>query len=257
VDEVAHLLAGPAVAEVGQRAPGVVREEPVREDALVDLPHLPRSRDHPAAVDRRAHAEAVRVLRQQELGGELRRPVQRARPLEREVLGDTVLGGAGEGLLGLEREARVLLAQPQGRQRRDWIDAAGREEDHLRAVAAGELEAVVGPEQVRLHDVVGAGAHPGQHGRLGRALHHRVDGLEPGQVVALAHVTVHERDPRLAQPRKVELGAAALERVERDHLGRGPGFGQREAEARADEARAARDEHACGEGAGIGHGGGR
>ena len=149
-----------------------------------------------------------------------------------------------------------LLAQVELELRRDGIDAAGREEDHLRAVAAGELEAVVRAEQVRLHDEVGARAHPGEHRRLGRALDDRLHGLDREQVVALAHVAVDELDAGRAQAREVELGAAALERVERDHLGAGCALGEREAEVRADEAGAARDEHACGEGAGVRHGAG-
>ena len=41
--------------------------------------HLPRSRDHAAAVDHRRQAEVGRVLGDQQLGGELGRPVERPR----------------------------------------------------------------------------------------------------------------------------------------------------------------------------------
>ena len=247
VQQVAHLLAAAAVADVGQRPLLHVREQPVREHALVDLAHLPRPGDHAEAVDRRGHAERVGVLGEQQLGGELRGAVERARSRQREVLGDPVLGRARHRLLGLEREARLLLAQREPQLRRDGIDAAGGEEDDVGAVAARELEAVVRADEVRLHDEVGARAHAGQHRRLRRALDDRLHLADRGEVVALAHVAVHEAHAGLAQPREVELGAAPLERVERDHLGLGALLGEREAEVRPDEAGAARHEDPAGE----------
>ena len=85
---------------------------------------------------------------------------------------------------------------------------------------------------------------PGEHRRLRRALDDRLDRLDREQVLARAHVAVHERHAGRAQPREVELGAAALERVERDDLDARMALGERQAQAGADEAGAARDEDA-------------
>src|SRR3954447_8337614 len=51
VDQVTDLLAGTAVPDVGERPPEVVAEHPMRENALVDLAHLPRACDDAEAVD--------------------------------------------------------------------------------------------------------------------------------------------------------------------------------------------------------------
>ena len=139
VEQVAHLLAGAAVADVGEGPAEVVAEQPPGEDALVDLAHLPGPGDHAAAVGHRAQAEGVGVLLDQQLGGELGRAVERARAGEREVLGDARRPGAGDGLLGGELEAGLGLLQLQLELRRDRVDAAGREEDDeglLRAAPA-------------------------------------------------------------------------------------------------------------------------
>ena len=57
VEQVAHLLAAAAEADVGERPPEHVREHPVRHDALVDLAHLPRAGDDAAPIDDGAKAE--------------------------------------------------------------------------------------------------------------------------------------------------------------------------------------------------------
>ena len=118
-----------AVADVGERAAEEVAEQPPGEDALVDLAHLPGAGDHAAAVDHRAQAEGVGVLLDQQLGGELGRPVEGARAGQREVLGDPRRPGAGDGLLGGQLEAGLGLLQRQLELRGDRVDAAGREED--------------------------------------------------------------------------------------------------------------------------------
>jgi hypothetical protein len=66
--------------------------------------------------------------------------------------------------------------------------------------------------------------------------------LDREQVGALADVAVHELHARLAQTREVELRAAALERVERDHLV--TRRREREAQVGAHEAGPAGDEDA-------------
>ena len=143
VEHVAHLLARAAVADVAQRAARVVREQPVREDALVDLAHLPRAGDHAAAIDHGPDAERVGVLANEQLGREFRRSVERPRALERERLADPGRGRARRRAARRACEARLVLAQREPLLRRDRVHAAGREEDHLRAVAARQLEAVV------------------------------------------------------------------------------------------------------------------
>ena len=86
VEQVAHLLALAAEADVAERVAEVVGEHPVGEDALVDLSHLPGAGDHPAAVDDGGEAEAGPVLLDQQLGGELGRPVEGAGALQRKLL---------------------------------------------------------------------------------------------------------------------------------------------------------------------------
>ena len=144
----------------------------MREHALVDLAHLPRAGDHAAAVDT-TQAE-VGVLGQQQLGGELRGAVERARAGRAGTPRRSRADAPGR-LLG-ELEARLVLAQ---RER-----AAARAIGYTRLVErkitcapwrAGELEAVVGAEQVRVHDEVATAVEPGQHRRLGRALDERVE----------------------------------------------------------------------------------
>ena len=88
VQQVAHLLAPAAEADVAERVAEVVGEHPVGEDALVDLAHLPGAGDHAAAVDHRRHPEAGPVLLDQQLGGELGGAVEGAGAVERELLGD-------------------------------------------------------------------------------------------------------------------------------------------------------------------------
>src|SRR6478672_3210135 len=98
VKQVAHLLAGAAVADVGEWAAEVVAEQPPGEDALIDLAHLPRAGDHAAAVGHRPQPEGVGVLLDQQLGGELGRAVEGAGAGEREILGDARRPGPGDGL---------------------------------------------------------------------------------------------------------------------------------------------------------------
>ena len=77
----------------------------------------------------------------------------------------------GSGCSAAELEPRVGLLERQAAKARHRVDPARRQEHQLGAVAAGELETVVGAEQVRSHDVVGAAVEPGERGWLGRALH--------------------------------------------------------------------------------------
>ena len=60
-----------------------------------------------------------------------------------------------------------------------------------------------------------------------------------------AHVAVDERDAGLAQPREVELRAAAPQVVERDELPIGMPAREPDAEVATDEAGAAGDEDPC------------
>ncbi len=140
--------------------PEMVGEHPVGEDALIDLAHLPGTGDHAAAVDHGSQPEGVAVLLDQQLGGELGGAVQRAGAGEREVLGDPGRRGAGHGCVGGELETGLGLHQRQRPQRGHGIDAAGREKHQVGALAAGQLQAVVGAEQVGLHHVLGRPSNP-------------------------------------------------------------------------------------------------
>jgi hypothetical protein len=109
VDHVANLLALAAVADVRQRPLQVVAQHPMREDALVDLAHLPGPRDHAAAIDHRAHPEGLRVLGDQVLGRQLGGAVKRPPARERERLGHPRTGHTRELLLVLPLESRLAL----------------------------------------------------------------------------------------------------------------------------------------------------
>jgi hypothetical protein len=87
-------------------------------------------------------------------------------PGSREVLGDAQRRGAGERLLVDELEARVRLAEGQALLRGDRIDAARREEGHLRAMSRSEVEAVVGAHEVGLHHELTGALEPGHHRAL-------------------------------------------------------------------------------------------
>jgi hypothetical protein len=99
---------------------------------------------------------------------------------------------------------------------------------------------VVGAHQIDRDDDV-AGGH---HGRLGRALDQRVDVAHAQQVLEMAHVGVHELDPRCLQAREVELGPAAVEVVAGDDIPVRVPRSENEAGTRSDEAGAARDQDA-------------
>ena len=90
VEQVAHLLALAAEADVAERVAEMVGEHPVGEDALVDLAHLPRAGDDAAAVDHGRDPEPRPVLLDQQLGGELGGAVE----------------GAGAGRAGTAPRAR-------------------------------------------------------------------------------------------------------------------------------------------------------
>ena len=241
MQQVAHLLALAAEADVLERVAEVVGEHPVGEDALVDLAHLPGAGDHPAAVDDRLQAEGGPVLLDQQLGGELGRAVERARALQRKVLGDARRGDARDVLFGCDLEPRLGLLQRQLDLRRDRVDAAGREEEEEGAGAARLLEAVVSAGEVRVDEVGGVAVDAAHHRGLGRALDQGIERAEAGEVVWLADVALHELDPGLLQAGQVELRAAPVEVVERDDLPLGVARGQRHCEVGADEAGAAGD----------------
>ena len=124
MQHVPHLLALAAVADVGELAPELVAHHPVGEDALVDLPHLPRAGYHPAAVDHGAQAECLNVLVDQELRAELGRAIERAVALEREPFGDAARRGVRIRLLVDQLEARLALLVAQLVEGTGRIDAA-------------------------------------------------------------------------------------------------------------------------------------
>ena len=244
VEEVADLLAMSPEPDVGERVAEVVGEHPVGEYPLVDLSHLPGPGDHAEAVDHGGDAEGRPVLLDQELGGELRRPVERPRALQREVLGDPGRGDAAHGLPGGQLEAGRGLLETQVHLGRHRVDPAGREEDEEGGVAPRQLEAVVGAGEVRVDEVAGVAVDAAHHRGLRRALDQRVQPLHLGEVPRLAHVTFDEPHPRLLHPRQVQPRAAPVEVVECDDLPvRVPG-GEGDCEVRADESRPAGDQDA-------------
>jgi hypothetical protein len=242
VQDVANLLAAAAEADVLERPPEVVREQPVGEDALVDLAHLPRAGDHAEAVHDRREAERRRVLLDQMLGRELRRPVERARAVERERLGDTLRRQPGNRLMLGEPEARLRLLEARRAETGDGVDAARREEDELRVVLPAELEAREGAEQVRADEVVERAVDAREDGRLGGALDERVDLSHHGEVLAVAHVALDELHAGFPQARQVQLGAAPVQAVEREDLPVGVTGREPHRQVAADEAGAAGDQ---------------
>ena len=216
------------------------------EDALVDLAHLPGAGDDAAAVDHGGHAEARPVLLDQQLGGELGGAVE----------------GAGAAPAGSARRCRPARRRgPAARRRarsgsrpppaqldlrRHRVDAAGREEDDEGAVAAGQLEAVVGAGEVGVDEVAGVAVDAAHHRGLGRALDQGVDPRhERSRSSGSRTSPLDELDPRLLQARQVELRAAPVEVVERDDLPVGMARGERDGEVGADEAGAAGDQQAA------------
>ena len=105
MQQVADLLAVAAEADVGERPAEAVREHPVGEDALVDLPHLPRPRDHAAAVDDRPQPERSAYSASSSSAASFVAPYSVRAPAEREVLRDPARGGARQRLLVRELEA--------------------------------------------------------------------------------------------------------------------------------------------------------
>jgi hypothetical protein len=142
-DQVPDLLALPAVSEVGQLPAEVMAQHPMREDALVDLAHLPGAGNDAAAVDNRHEPEGGGVFGDQQLGGQLRRSVERSGAIQRKALRDSPLRNAFERLLGLELEARLLFSVVEPVLLFDGVDPARRQEDQLPAAFSGVLQAVV------------------------------------------------------------------------------------------------------------------
>src|SRR5207302_9707774 len=90
VQEIAHLLTVAAEAEIAQRAPEVMGKQPVRENALIDLAHLPGAGDNAATIDHRPETERLGILGDQHFRRELRRSVKGAGARERKLLRDAL-----------------------------------------------------------------------------------------------------------------------------------------------------------------------
>ena len=222
----------------------MVGEHPVREDALIYLAHLPRPGDHAAPVDHRAEPVGVAVLLDQELRRELGRPIEGAGAVERKILGDAGRRDSGERLFGAELEARLGLLERHGAKLRHRVDPARRQEHDVDLMAAGELEAVVGPQEVRSHKVIGAAIKPGERGWLRRALQQRVGRAGAQQIVEEADIPVLKRHPGAAQPRQVQLRTPAVEVVEGGDFPVGMARGEPDRHVGADESGTAGYEHA-------------
>jgi hypothetical protein len=243
VQQIAHLAPAATEPDVAQRAAEMVGEHPVGEDALVDLAHLPRARDHAAAIHRRANAVALPVLLDQQLGRQLGGSVQRPRATKWKGLGDAGRGCAGNRLLVRQLEPAGGLVQGEAAESGHRIHPAGGQEHHLGLVPAHRLQAVIGPEQVRLHEVVRGAVQPGEHRWLRGAFDHGLEWRQSEQIVELADVAVVESDPSFAQPGQVELAAPAAKVVEGDELPVRMARLEAERGARPDEPGAAGDEN--------------
>ncbi len=185
------------------------------EHSLVDPAHLPRPGDHAATIDDARYPVKVPVLLDEELGGELRRAVKGPGARQGKVLADSRRrnsrqllpvedGDAGRSLFGSN------LVEPA-----DGVDAARRQKNDPGAVSLRALQTMKGPEQIRLDDVGGRAAVPGENGGLGGAfeqkIHFSFDGRE---VLRLSDVAMHEFDAFVPQSREIQLRAAAPEVVE-------------------------------------------
>jgi hypothetical protein len=242
VEHVAHLLPAAAVADVAERAAAQVAQEPVREYALVDLPHLPRARDHPAAVDHRRYPMRLLVLGHEQLSRQLRGAVERASAGQREGLRDAGCRSARQRLLVAPRVAGVALLPPERLERRHGIDAAGGQEDHLRTAPRRQLEAVVGAHQVGVEDEARVASDTREYGWLGGALDERVELAHRVQVLGVAHVAVDEPDTGSTQTRQIQLRTTPVKVVERDDRPVGMALSEAQRQARPHEPRAAGDE---------------
>ncbi len=236
-----------AVADVGERPPEVVVQQPEREHPLVDA--CP-SATGPAITPQRsitvAQPEVGRVLGDQQLGGELGRPVERPRARRAESARRS--RPPRRPRAAARRRARSG-SRPRSRRSaesaRYGIDAAGREEDELGPVAARELEAVVGADEVGLERIGGIAGHPDQRRGLGRALDQRVDRLERRAARrGRARRRARTRTPAASSRGRLSSEPRPVEVVERDQLPVGMAVGERHAEVGADEPGPPGDQHA-------------
>ncbi len=179
VEEITDLLARAAKPDVVKRTTEVVGEHPVGEHALVDLAHLPRTGDHAATVDDRSQAVRGPVFLDQQFGGLSFVAPYRLRAPARGNASEMPAGEAPGNGCSVPSSNRVSVSPSTSDSRGgDRIDAARREEDDVRAAAPGELEAVVGADQVRTDQIVRAAVVSGEHGRLGGTLDECVDLLD-------------------------------------------------------------------------------
>ena len=111
-------------------------------------------------------------------------------------------------------------------------------EHHIRGAATRELQAVAGAYQVRLHHVVGTAVEAGERRRLSRALEQRIELIKGEEIVEHADIAVHERDARVSQSLKVELGPSPAQVVEGRYLPSGMALREADRDVGADEARA-------------------
>ena len=177
MEQVAHLLAGAAEADVAERAAEVVAEQPVGEDALVDLAHLPGPGDHAAAVDDRAQPERRRRTRR---SAARRRASSRRRGCGRPAAGSPrempARPAPGERLLRGELEARRAPPPARARAaarpgRRGWSRGRRRRRPP-RGRSSRQLKA---PSRLVCDRRSEASVEPGEDRGLGRALDHRVE----------------------------------------------------------------------------------
>ena len=110
----------------------------------------------------------------------------------------------------------------------------------------GQLEAVVGAEQVGLDHIVGTAVDTGQGRGLGRTFDERVDRGDGQEIVELADVGVLELDPGRPQAGQVQLRATTAQVVDGEQLPVGVTAGQAQGRVGSDEAGTAGHEDAHG-----------
>ena len=99
VKNVADLLSGSAVADVGQRPAENMMKNPQSDDSLINLAHLPWASDNAAAVDDRLKTKRSSILLDQAFAGELGKTVERSRAGHREVFRNTGCGYPGNAVI--------------------------------------------------------------------------------------------------------------------------------------------------------------
>jgi hypothetical protein len=208
--DVADLQPGAAKPVIGERPPEEVTCRPKDDEALVDLAHLPRSPHDAAAVDDRSQSIEGNVLGDNQFRTKLARPVERAAPRERKVLGDAAGRPAGARTPVRDDKSCLGRDQRQFAQRCDRIYPARRQEDDRGPMLTGVTETIDRADQVRVDQISITACKAGLDGGLGRALDEQIQISRVNKVLTVADVAVAEFNPARSQPRQRQLATPPL-----------------------------------------------